>query len=128
MGFALAMMPRHRTRLLAVLLAFCVVASACASNDLNVGESSTEIPPGLLDPTEAGEATPDGYRESLPRDAIAPIYVPTFVSAAGVDWPRDELVIGVDLEGEQRAYPVGLLTVREIVVDDHRGIPTLVTW
>lgn len=88
----------------------------------------TEIPQGIYDPFLAGEQTPDGFRQLIARDRIAPVYVPTFVSAGGVSWPQDELVVGVNLEGEARAYPVGFLTRREIVVDLHRGIPTLVTW
>lgn len=43
-------------------------------------------------------------------------------------WNPEDLVIGVNLEGEARAYPIGFLTQREMVVDNHRGIPTLVTW
>jgi len=107
-------------RLLGFLVASAFVLAACGA-DTNVASL-------LFDPTETDEAKPDSYRESLPRDAINPIYEPTFVSRADVDWGLDELVIGVDIGGEARAYPVGLLTWREIVVDDHRGIPTLVTW
>jgi len=38
------------------------------------------------------------------------------------------LVIAVDLDGLAKAYPVGYLNRREMVLDRHRGIPTLVTW
>ncbi len=85
-------------------------------------------PDSVYDPFFAGEELPDGYRQALARDAIAPVYDPVFTTAGGVDWPEDSLVIGVDLAGEARAYPVGFLNRREIVNDDHRGIPTLVTW
>ena len=105
------------------------------------GETATiapELPPRLVlnvpdpnsvyDPVRGGETLPEGFRQLLVRDAIAPVYDPSFVTASGVDWPEDSLVIGVDLEGEARAYPVGFLNRREIVNDNHRGIPTLVTW
>lgn len=85
-------------------------------------------PDSVYDPFFAGEELPDGYRQTLVRDAIAPVYDPMFTTADGVDWPEDSLVIGVDLDGEARAYPVGFLNRREIVNDNHRGIPTLVTW
>ena len=85
-------------------------------------------PNSVYDPVRAGEELPLGFRQVLSRDAIAPVYDPTFVAADAVDWPADSLVIGVDLEGEARAYPVGFLNRREIVNDNHRGIPTLVTW
>lgn len=82
----------------------------------------------LYDPTEAGETLPEGYRERVGRDKIRPVYVPNFVLPEEVDWPEEELVIGVDLEGEARAYPVEFLSHRDVVVDQHRGIPTFVTW
>ena len=85
-------------------------------------------PDSVYDPVRAGEPLPDGFRQVLGRDEIAPVYDPRFAAAAGVGWPEDSLVIGVDLEGEARAYPVGFLNRREIVNDNHRGIPTLVTW
>ena len=81
----------------------------------------------LFDPT-AGQTPPDGYRQTLPRDVINPVSEPEFVAASEVDWPDNELVIGIDIDGDARAYPVGFLTWREIVNDIHRGIPTLVTW
>lgn len=85
-------------------------------------------PNSVYDPVRGGEPLPEGFRQLLGRDDIAPVYDPAFVTAAGVDWPEDSLVIGVDLEGQARAYPVGFLNRREIVNDNHRGIPTLVTW
>lgn len=85
-------------------------------------------PNSVYDPIRGGETPPDGYRQALRRDAIAPVYDPVFTSSDQVGWPEDSLVIGVDLEGEARAYPVGFLNRREIVNDNHRGIPTLVTW
>ncbi len=90
--------------------------------------ASKEFAEDLYDPIEAGEQAPAGFRQVLKRDWIAPVYDPTFVEADQIDWPEEELVIGVDLEGEARAYPVGFLNRREIVIDMHRGIPTFVTW
>lgn len=89
-----------------------------------------EARPGeeLYDPTEAGEELPAGYRERVGRDKIRPVYVPNFVRPDEVGWPEEELVIGVHLEGEARAYPVEFLSHRDVVVDMHRGIPTFVTW
>ncbi len=83
---------------------------------------------GVYDPVAAGEPLPDGFRQVLRRDRIAPVYDPTFVPADQAGWRDESLVIGVFLEGEARAYPVGFLNRREMVIDNHRGIPTLVTW
>ncbi len=83
----------------------------------------------LFDPVAAGEPPPDdGFRQVLDRDDILPVYRPRFVRAGEAPWAPSELVVGVDLEGEARAYPVSFLNRREIVVDLHRGIPTFVTW
>lgn len=132
-------------RLLLSVAALAVLASACAPDETQDATSATAplevtggaagpsfevpLPPrDLFDPVEAGEELPQGYRRSLPRDAIFPVYDPSFVAASLVGWPDDLLVIGVHLRDEARAYPVGFLNRREIVIDDHRGIPTLVTW
>ena len=104
-----------------------MAATACATDDLAVGTPQFD-PDDLFDPTLNGEPLPVGYRESVSRDVINPVYDPGFVGIGGVDWPDDEMVIGVDIDGEARAYPVGFLTWHEIVNDIHRGIPTLVTW
>ena len=71
---------------------------------------------------------PPGFRQLLDRDDIAPIYDPVFVSADGVDWNDGDLVIGLAIEGDARAYPVGFLNRREMVIDSVAGIPVLVTW
>jgi hypothetical protein len=87
------------------------------------------VPPdGSYDPVVAGESLPDGYRPVLPRDAILPVYNPTFRSAADTEWPADALVIGVVIDADARAYPVSFLTRREIVIDTVADIPVLVSW
>ena len=73
-------------------------------------------------------ALPEGFRQLLERDAIFPIYDPVFEPAAESDWPDNALVVGVELNGEAKAYPVGHLNRREMVIDTVGGIPVLVTW
>ena len=85
-------------------------------------------PSGVYDPVLAGEPLPDGFRQVLPRDAIAPVYEPSFVPAAEIGWPDDAQVIGVALDGEAKAYPVSFLNGREMVVDEIAEVPILVTW
>lgn len=120
----------HRSTI-SLFVVLALLAGACSSDDLDQaqpGETIDRFPAGLFDPTKETEVGLDDYRDAVPRDAIKPVYNPVFVEPAIVDWADDALVIGVDLNGEQRAYPVGFLTFREIVIDDHRGIPTMVTW
>ncbi len=126
--------------LVAIVVGMALLAAACG-DDGSGGEVAdgsfhpdgwagvVEVPGDeLYDPVEAGEELPDGFRQLLNRDDIFPVYLPTFRTAADTDWPDQELVIGVELDGEARAYPVGFLNRREIVVDIHKGIPTFVTW
>ncbi|MEM9301143.1 MAG: DUF3179 domain-containing protein [Pseudomonadota bacterium] len=52
------------------------------------------------------------------RDCIPAIDAPTFVDAAGVDYLLDDdLVMGVDLHGTARAYPIRILLHHEVVND-----------
>ncbi len=71
---------------------------------------------------------PRQFRQLLPKDAIAPIYQPKFVSAELSGLELGELVIGVSLNGENKAYPIGPLGRREMVNDEVGGVPILVTW
>lgn len=85
-------------------------------------------PSSAYNPVLAGERLPADFRQLLPRDAIRPVYDPTFASAAEVDWPDSTDVIGVEIDGEAKAYPVDHLNGRELVIDELGGIPILVSW
>ena len=88
----------------------------------------TEVPGDIYDPVRAGEPTPAGFRQLLPRDAIHPVYNPMFRGAGSTEWPAETLVIGVELNGEAKAYPLSFLSFREMVIDWIGGSPVLVTW
>ena len=66
----------------------------------------------------------------LPKDAIPSIDRPRFYSIleADAEYEPDEVVIGVEFDGDARAYPVGLLSSHEIVNDTVGGRPIAVTW
>jgi len=85
-------------------------------------------PNATYDPVKAGEPAPDGFRQLLARDQIAPVYEPIFTSASEVDWPPESLVIGVSGTSESKAYPVTHLNQREMVLDYIDGEPILVSW
>jgi hypothetical protein len=78
--------------------------------------------------TEATDVPEYSWSQLLPRDGIQPIYDPEFVPADEAGYADDELVMGVAIGGEAKAYPVGLLNRREMVNDELAGIPILVTW
>ncbi len=68
------------------------------------------------------------FRQLIPRDAINPVYQPQFLPAQSVVLGPQDLVIGVAINGESKAYPVGPLNRREMVNDVVGGVPILVTW
>lgn len=92
-------------------------------------DQGTRVGPGdAYNPVTAGERLPDGFRQLLPRDAIRPVYDPTFVPAALAGWSDDTDVIGVADGGEAKAYPVRFLNGRELVNDEINRKPIVVTW
>jgi len=100
---------------------------AAPTNDLSL---ATATPVIVLPPGSSHEVVIDvtQYRQLLPRDAIAPVYDAQFISAESAALRPDELVIGVEINGESKAYPVGPLNYREMVNDTVGGVPVLVTW
>ncbi len=113
----------------ALMAFFLIVATDRPSRPQATAElGQLADPDEVYNPVTAGEPLPEGFRQVLPRDAILPIYDPTFVSADAAGWADDTLVIGVALGREAKAYPVSLLNRREMVVDSLNGIPILVTW
>ena len=63
------------------------------------------------------------------RDAIAPIYEPTYGEASELPWlADDDLVLGYAAGGEARAYPLKILNFRELVNDTIDGVPVLVSY
>jgi hypothetical protein len=120
---------------IAALGALALVAVVYAATVTGRGPTIVSVPGGdpvnpqeVYDPFEAGEDLPSGYRQLLRRDVIAPVYDPSYVPAAQSGWEDDLLVIGVEFDGDARAYPVSFLNRREMVIDRIAGIPVLVTW
>ena len=68
------------------------------------------------------------WSQLLQRDDILPVYNPEFVPADDAPYDDDELVIGVTINGEAKAYAIGPLNSREMVNDTVGGMPVLVTW
>lgn len=66
----------------------------------------------------------------LPKDAIPSIDNPQFyaVNEANAEYGPDELVMGVNINGEARAYSTAFLSGHEIVNDVVGGEPIAVTW
>ncbi len=97
-------------------------------------------PPETAVPREGG-TTPPGAAPSrpgreytivevLPKNFIPAVNFPYFYDAeeAGDVYDDDELIIGLDLGGERRAYSVPYLSGREIVNDTVGEVKVAVTW
>lgn len=113
----------------AVLAALSLWAFTGTTTDELTTASGVRVDPSeAYNPVLAGEPLPDGFRQLLPRDAIKPVYEPTFISASEVAWPAATDVIGVTSGGESKAYPVSFLGGRELVIDELNDIPILVSW
>lgn len=82
-------------------------------------------------PSEAGPPLPQ-YKivTLLPPDAIPAIDNPKFLSAEEADgaYQPDEPVLGVEIDGDARAYSIPHLSGHEIVNDIVGGVPIAVTW
>lgn len=66
----------------------------------------------------------------LPKDAIPAIFDPDFLPADSADrqYRDTDLVIGISIDGDHRAYHVPYLSGREIVNDVVGGKHIAVTW
>ena len=81
-----------------------------------------------LNPSGPKVVVPGAFDQLLGRDRIRPVYSPLVVTPEMAALDSDDLVIGVNIAGESRAYPIRPLRFREMVNDELGGTPILVTW
>ncbi len=127
--------PRRLRRYTVLVLIVVVGLAAVRYVDLYTVEWLLRGAPAVEGEKPSGEITVQGrdfslkdFRQLLKRDAILPIYDPEFVPAVEANYEDEELVLGVEINGDSRAYPVGMLNFREMVNDEVGGIPILVSW
>lgn len=118
---------------LAVVAGVLLLAGCAGSNQAQ--PAATSAPTGATDAAVPSEetATPRPTYELvtlLPRDAIPAIFEPEFVAGFEADeqYAPTELVLGVEIDGEARAYSIPFLSGHEIVNDTVAGHPIAVTW
>jgi len=64
-----------------------------------------------------------------PRDGIPALFSPSFVPAGKADFlAGEDRVLGIEIAGEARAYPIRILSWHELVNDTVGGSPLLVSW
>ena len=77
----------------------------------------------------AADLRPEEIVTVLPKDAIPAILSPSFDEGRKASWLRaNDFVVGVEVSGDSRAYPVPTLSRHEIINDKVGGIPIAVTW
>lgn len=128
-----------------LMLVACSSATNTPSNTVDPGNSESENPgetstlditPTNIEPSPSAEETSMPEERDyqivtlLPRDAIPAIDNPTFLNIEDADqvYSPDELVIGVEFNGEARAYSIPHLSRHEIVNDTVGGVKIAVTW
>lgn len=135
------------TILVAALPAVALIIAACgsAADSTRVGrtpEATTGETPNELDPRilSISDWTTNFTSHSVPlnefisggpaKDGIRSLDDPPFISVAeGVGVFDDrEPVIAVEIDGDERAYPLGILTRHEIANDEIGGVPVMVTF
>lgn len=134
------------SRLLISIFALLLI-SACSAGPIETSEpgpnesgETAELaePPEAQEPASGPTRTPvssDKYSDLeiitlLPQDAIPAIDNPEFLTSAEADdeYAPDELVIGVEFNGDARAYSISYLSRFEIVNDTVGGVALSVTW
>lgn len=104
-----------------------------ATGGSSTPQGETVVVPANSDESSSAFSLPPQELEIvtlLGFDAIRSIEDPRFVDAVEADetYPADELVLGVEIAGDARAYSVPLLSRHEIVNDVVGGKPIAVTW
>ena len=65
----------------------------------------------------------------VPKDGIPAILKPAFIRSEQAQFlTPDDDVIGVQVRGEARAYPIKILNLHEVVNDTVQGVPLVVTF
>lgn len=124
---------------------FLLVAASCSASSHSpaAGSGTYSVSPTAIaqeQPTELLSSFDPGFHRLRPgemilaadEDAIPAIFAQEElfldVESGSAEWADDELVIGVEFNGDARAYPVRLMSLHEIVNDTVGGRPVAVTW
>ena len=122
---------RKSLLILPFLLAFSIFLFGCLGN-LSSSELTVDGSPIAAPTTVSINNQYDHYEivSLLPRDAIKAIDDPIFLSKneANESYSDGEQVIGVEINGDARAYSIPMLSSHEIVNDTVGGVKIAVTW
>ncbi|MFQ5696978.1 MAG: DUF3179 domain-containing protein [Myxococcota bacterium] len=79
-----------------------------------------------LDPSDV--PVDEILRGGPPRDGIPALDHPETLPADQAPWHPEELVLGVEVSGDARAYPIAILNWHELVNDTVGGEPILISY
>ena len=81
-------------------------------------------------PRRSRDVNPNDIIPDVPRDAIPPLFQPIYEGAIDVEsWLReDDTVLGFELNGDARAFPLRIMNWHEIVNDTIGGQEVVVTY
>ena len=88
----------------------------------------TVLPPPTSEPTAQARLaeTDETYQRNTP---FVPLDNPVLLTAQEATYlPDDDLVLGLEWQGEARAYPIRMLRYHHIVNDTVAGQPLLITY
>ena len=115
-----------------MFLGFSLLLVACAQTADSINTPTQEDPNGADNLRSSTGEKYDNYEivTVLPRDAIQAIDNPQFITPeeANETYDDDELILGVEFNGDARAYSIPLLSSHEIVNDTVGGVKLAVTW
>ncbi len=119
---------RKWTGIAAMAIASALFIAATATGQANPTFWKLEWPE--TDFTRHSVPLDEIFSGGVPRDGIPPIYVPRFssIDAASHLYVGTEPVITVAIDGQARAYPLGILMTHEIVNDELAGRSIAVTY
>ena len=89
----------------------------------------TPVPAGAWDFSDSFIPVDQIESGGPPRDGIPALFSPSFVPAAEANFlTGEDRVLGIEIAGEARAYPIRILSFHELVNDTVGGSPLLVSW
>ena len=113
---------------LGMLLILTTLITATALATTQNSTNSITYQDGGTPPSPDPEFDPDKLLSGAGGSFVA-LDNPNFVSVAEATWMQaDEVILGLEYEGEARAYPVRMLRYHHIVNDEINGWPVLVTF
>jgi len=110
--------------IISVILIFIIIIFINKNNDEIIVEDSEVVPTDTQIILGKPRIIPD-----VPKDAIPPLDFPKYLKVDEVDFLEgNDIVIGIEINGDARAYPIRILNWHEIVNDNIGGKEVVITY